>query len=68
MISTADSFKIITGDDGTCLESLDGPAGAFSAISMLLKAAETWYKFSIKILYISASSGSERDDMKISAK
>lgn len=46
----ADVATPIAPPDAAGFELFDGPADVFNAISMLLKAAETWYKFSIKIL------------------
>lgn len=42
------------------------PDDPFSDTSMLAKAPDTWYTFSIKIVCISMSSGSVREDINTS--
>lgn len=53
MISTDGSFEdtgVMTGDDGGCLRMPGLPTVFLKTISMFDSAAETWYRFSIKIL------------------
>lgn len=53
IISTDASFDgdgVIAGDDGGCFKMPGFPTVFFNTISMLVRADDTWYRFSIKML------------------